>query len=89
MKTVLTIDDFDPRLEAALAERAQAEGKPMAEIAKAILSDALDPRPKPSNEAWKRANEEAIAAYNRRFDTVLEKVHALSAAPIPQFKADQ
>lgn len=89
MNTALNIRDVGPEIKAALAKRSQAEGKPMAEIAKAILSEALGVVPESPEERWKRENAEAIAAYNARSETVMERMHALSASPIPTFAADR
>ena len=89
MNTALNIRDVGPEIKAALAERSEAEGRPMAEIAKDILSEALSVEPESPADRWKRENAEAIAAYNDRSETVLRRVHALSAVPIPQFVADR
>lgn len=89
MNTALNIRDVGPEIKAALAERAEAEGKPMAEIAKGILSEALGVVPETPAERWKRENAEAIAAYNARSETVMQRMHALSASPIPTFAADR
>lgn len=89
MNTALNIRDVGPEIKAALAARSEAEGKSMAEIAKAILSEALDVGSEPPADRWKRKNSEAIAAYNARSETVLRKVQALSAASVPHFEADR
>jgi len=61
----------------------------MAEIAKGILSEALGVVPESSEERWMRENADAIAAYNARSETVMQRMHALSASPIPKFAADR
>jgi len=89
MNTALNIRDVGPEIKAALAKRSEAEGKPMAEIAKGILSEALGVVPESPAERWKRENADAIAAYNARSETVIERMHALSVSPIPTFAADR
>jgi len=88
MNTALNIRDVGPEIKAALAERSEAEGKSMAEIAKGILSEALGVKPDSPAKCWKRENAEGIAAYNARSETVLQRVQALSAVAVPQFGDD-
>jgi|GEM_PF-2515656 len=89
MNTALNIRDVGPEIKTALAERASREGKPMSEVAKEILSDALSVQPETPAEKWKRENADAIASYNARTDEVLERVYAVSAVPIPRFNGQQ
>ena len=89
MNTALNIRDVGPEIKAALAARSEAEGKPMAEIAKAILSEALGVEAELPADRWKRKNRDAIAAYNARSETVLQQVQTLSAASVPQFTDDR
>ena len=89
MNTALNIRDVGPEIKAALAQRSEAEGKPMAEIVKAILSEALGVGDEHPADRWKRANKNAIAAYNARSETVLKQVQSLSVASVPQFTEDR
>jgi len=89
MNTALDIRGVGPEIKAALAECADVDGKPMAEIAKSILSEALGVVSESPAERWKRENADAIAAYNDRSKTVMQRMRALSASPIPKFAADQ
>ena len=89
MNTALNIRDVGLEIKAALAERSEAEGKPMAEIAKSILSEALGVVPESPGQRWRRENAEAIVAYNERLETVMQRMHALSASPVPKFAVDR
>ena len=53
MNTALDIRDVGPEIKVALAERAEVEGRPMAEIAKSILSEALGIVPESPGQLWK------------------------------------
>jgi len=88
MNTALNIRDVGPEIKEALAERSKAEGKPMAEIAKGILSEALGVKPDSPAKRWKRENAEGIAAYNARAETGLQRVHVLSVVAVPNFGDD-
>ncbi len=89
MNTALNIRDVGAEIKTALIARAEAEGKPMTEIAKTILADALGIQPETPAARWKRENAAGIAAYNERAATDLHKLHALSAVPIPKFDDDE
>jgi plasmid stability protein len=89
MNTALNIRDVGQEIKAALAMRAKAEGRPMAEVAKAILAEALAVTPETPADVWKRENAEGIVAYNRRAEEGLRRAYAISAVPMPQFSDDQ
>ncbi len=85
MNTALNIRDVGAEIKTALIARAEAEGKPMAEIAKTILADALGVQPETPAARWKRENAAGIAAYNKRSRDISRRMQAISAVPIPQF----
>jgi len=85
MNTALNIRDVGPEIKTALKKRADDEGRPMAELARDLLAEALGVVPETPEEKWRRENAEGLAALDRRSATNLEQLHALSAVPVPDF----
>ena len=88
MNTALNIRDVGPEIKEALQARAREEGRPMAALARDLLAQSLGVVPETPQDAWRRENANAIAAYNARAGETLARVHAMSAAPIPDFGDD-
>lgn len=89
MNTALNIRDVGPEIKAALKKRAEDEGRPMTELARDLLADALGVVPETPEQKWRRENADGLAALDRRAVTNLERLHALSAVPIPDFGNDR
>lgn len=86
MNTALNIRDVGPELKTALKARAAAEGRPMADLARDLLAEALGVVPDTPEAAWRRENAPGLAALDRRSIANLDALHALSAVPMPDFE---
>lgn len=85
MNTALNIRNVGPEIKAALSKRAKEEGRPMADVARGLLAEALGVEPETPETRWKRENAEGLEALNRRSLATLGRLEALSAVPFPSF----
>ena len=85
MKIVLDIRAAGPDVEAALEKRAAVEARPIEDVARDILRQALCTSLKASEDLWKSENEAALKAYDRRCEERYERLRNLSAIPVPTF----
>jgi len=89
MNTALNIRDVGPEIKAALMKRAEDEGRPMTELARDLLAEALGVVMETPEQKWRRENAEGLLALDRRSTANLEQLHVLSAVPVPDFGKDR
>ncbi len=81
MNTALNIRSVGPEIKAALQARAKSEGRPMSDIARDLLADALGVKPEHPMEKWKRENADALNAMDRRIEGMYDELSKHSAVP--------
>lgn len=89
MNTALNIRNVGPEIKAALKERAEQEGRPMADLARDLLAESLGVVPETPEATWRRENASGLAALDRRSLANLDRLHALSAVPVPDFGGER
>ena len=85
MNTALNIRDVGPEIKEALRRRASEEGRPMADLARDLLAEALGVVPDTPETRWKRENAAGLEALNRRSLANAARLSALSGVPVPDF----